>query len=91
MGKVAKVRRFVVTRAVDGRVCSTLDSAASDQLKGGDHVLVPVEEEADLGAASAGSGTHGQESGDGVDGVFDGLGDEDLHLFDGHDAIVDTN
>jgi hypothetical protein len=60
-------------------------------LKREDHVLVPAEEEADLGAASAGGGTHGGEAGDGVDGVLDGLGDEDLHLFDGHDAVVDAN
>ena len=50
-----------------------------------------VEEEADLGAASAGGGAHGHEPGNGVDGVFDGLGDEDLHLFDGHDAVVDAD
>ena len=50
-----------------------------------------VEEEADLGAASAGGGTHGGEAGDGVDSVLDGLGDEDLHLFDGHDAVVDAD
>ena len=31
------------------------------------------------------------EPGDGVDGVFDGLGDGDLHLFDGHDAVVDAD
>src|SRR3954464_2077175 len=62
-----------------------------NQLKRGDHVLVPGEEKADFGAAAAGGGAHGQESGDGVDGVFDGLGDEDLHLFDGHDAVVDAD
>jgi hypothetical protein len=60
-------------------------------LKREDHVLVPGEEEADLGAASAGGGADGGEPGDGVDGVFDGLGDEDLHLFDGHDAVVDAD
>src|SRR5580704_7742247 len=74
-----------------GKALFDLGERGVDQLKRGDHVLVPVEEEADLGAASAGGGAHGQESGDGVDGVFDGLGDEDLHLFDGHDAVVDAN
>ena len=31
------------------------------------------------------------EAGDAVDGVFDGLGDGDLHLLDGHDAVVDAD
>src|SRR5437879_1487832 len=39
------------------------------------------------GSTSAAMG----RTGDGVDGVCDGLGDEDLHLFDGHDAVVDAN
>ena len=66
-------------------------SAASVELKGLEHVHVPVEEEADLGGAAAGGGAHGDEAGDAVDGVFDGLGDGDLHLLDGHDAVVDAD
>ena len=31
------------------------------------------------------------EAGDAVDGVFDGLGDGDLHLLDGHDAVIDAD
>jgi hypothetical protein len=62
-----------------------------NQLKRGDHVLVPGEEEADFGAAAAGGRAHSGEAGDGVNRVFDRLGDEDLHLFDGHDAVVDAD
>ncbi len=62
-----------------------------DELQGAKHIGVPVEEEADLCGAAAGGGAHGGEAGNAVDGVFNGLGDGDLHLLDGHDAVVDAD
>ena len=62
-----------------------------DELEGLEHVDVPVEEEADFGGAAAGGGADGDEAGDAVDGVFDGAGDGDFHLLDGHDAVVDAD
>ena len=62
-----------------------------DELQRAEHVHVPVEEEADLGRSAAGGGAHGQQAGNAVDGVFDGLGDGDLHLLDRHDAVVDAD
>ena len=62
-----------------------------NQLEGGDHVLVPGEEQADFGRAAAGGGANSLKAGDGVDRVFNGLGDGDLHLLDGHDAVVDPD
>ena len=62
-----------------------------DELESLEHVDIPVEEEADFGGAAAGDGADGDEAGDGVDRVFDGPGDGDFHLLDGHDAVVDTD
>ena len=61
------------------------------ELEGAVHVDVPVEEETDFGRASGGGAADGEESGDAVDGVLDGLGDGDLHLLDGHDTVVDAD
>ena len=61
------------------------------QFQGAEHVNRPVEEEADLSRAAARGGAHGSQSGHGVDGVFDGFGDGDLHLFDRHYAVVDAD
>ena len=44
-----------------------------------------------LSRAAAGGGADGDEAGDAVDGVFDGFGDGDLHLLDGHDAVIDAD
>src|ERR1035437_5046976 len=51
------------------------------------HVLVPVEEKADLRCSAAGGGTHGLEPGHRVHGVFNGLGDSDLHLLHRHHTV----
>ena len=61
------------------------------QLQGAKHIHIPVEEEADFRRAAAGGAAHGQQAGNAVDGVFNRLGDGDLHLFDGHDAVVHAN
>ena len=52
------------------------------------HVLVPVEEEADLRRAAAGSGAHILQPRNGIHSVLDGLGDGHLHLFYRHHAVV---
>src|SRR5450631_246818 len=55
------------------------------------HVLVPVEEETDLGLPPAGGGTYGKKSRHGVHRVFNGLGNGDLHLLERHDAVVNAD
>ncbi len=62
-----------------------------NELKLDDHVDVPVEEEADLGRSATGCGAHGHQAGNRVDGIFDGPGDHDFHLLDGHDTVVDAD
>ncbi len=61
------------------------------ELQGEVHVTGPIEEEADLSGAAAGGAADGDEAGDAVDRVLDGLGDGDLHLLDGHDAVIDAD
>ena len=61
------------------------------QLEGAEHVDAPVEEETDLSGTSTGGAANGDQAGDGVDGVFNWLGDGDLHLFDGHHAVIDAD
>ncbi len=55
------------------------------------YVDAPVEEEGDFGGAAGGGGAHQDEAGNAVDGVLDGFGDGDLHLLDGHDAVIDAD
>ena len=72
---------------------SLTDTAESgiDQLQRAEHVDAPVEEEAYLRRASAGGGAYGDQAGNGVYGVLDGLGDGHLHLLDRHDTVVDAD
>ncbi len=56
-----------------------------------DHVGAPVEEQIHFGGTAAGDGLHPAEPGDAVDRFFDGLGDRNEHLVDGHDAVVNAN
>ena len=76
---------------VDGRDCWTLERAASVSWRVWNNVDAPIEEEGDFGGAAGGGGAYGDEPGDAVDGVLDGFGDGDLHLLDGHDAVIDAD
>ena len=63
-------------------------SAASTSCSVVHHVDVPVEEKIDFGRAAAGDGSDLLQSGNAVDGFFDGTRDGDHHLIDGHYAVV---
>src|SRR6185312_2442177 len=65
-----------------------LGQGGVDQLQGGDHVDLPVEVEVNLGRAAAGDGGDLLQAGNAVDGFFEGAGDGDHHLVNGHHAVV---
>jgi hypothetical protein len=85
------VSRLVVTLGRGRQGLLDLAQRRIHQLQLLEHVLVPVEEEADFRRAAAGDGAHGNQARHGVDRVFDGLGDGDLHLLDRHHAVVDAD
>ncbi len=89
MGKVAKVRRWVWMAAVDGSVARTCESAASTSCSVRNMSTFQSKKSDNLRRAAAGGGTHRGQPGHGVDRVLNRLGDGDLHLVDGHDAVVD--
>ncbi len=88
---MAKVRRLVVMRAVAGSDWAHFGECCIGQLQGMEHVHIPVEEQAYLRRAAAGGAAHGNQAGNAIDGVLDPLGDGDLHLLDGHHAVVDPD
>ena len=67
------MRRLVVMTAVAGSVWRNVGERGVDELQSVEHVDIPVEEEADFGGAAAGDGADGEQAGDAVDRVFDGL------------------
>ena len=74
-----------------GECLSYFAERCIDELKRAEHVDVPVEEETDFSGAAAGVRTHGEQAGDRIDGILDWLCDGYLHLFDGHNTVVDAD
>ena len=91
MGKVAKVRRLVVMRAVAGSVCSTLPSAASTSCSVRNMSTFQSKKRLTSAEPRLVVERTVTRPGTAVDRVFDGLGDGDLHLLDRHDAVVDAD
>ena len=91
MGNVAKVSRLVVMLAVEGSSCCTLARAASVSCRVWNMSTVQSKKRLTSAEPRLVVVRTVTQAGDAVDGVFDGLGDGDLHLLDGHDAVVDAD
>src|SRR5439155_6999412 len=62
-----------------------------DTLERQNHVARPVEKKIDLRGTAAGDGLNFLQTGNAVDGFFDGARDDHQHLVDGHHTVVDAN
>ena len=95
--RVAEDGKRCESQAVGGDVCRGGQRLRNPgerrvrQLQRAKHIHIPIEEEADLRRTAAGVAAHRKQSRNAVDGVFDWLGDGDLHLLDRHDAVVHAN
>ena len=71
-----------------GAIAKTRASAASVNCSVRNISTLQSKKEADLRRTAAGGAAHNQQARDAVDGVFNRLGDSDLHLFDRHYPVV---
>src|SRR5256885_2886662 len=91
MGKLANVMRLATMVAVGGSSDCTREMAEFTYCRVWNISMFQSKKKINLGRAAPGVRPDLQESWDTVDCLFDGTGDRDHHLVDGHDAVIGGN